>query len=126
MKRVFLHAKLHQAAVTQADLNYEGSFSIDAELLEAVGIYENEQIHVLNITNGQRFVTYAIKAPKYSRTMGANGACARLVVPGDRVIICAYAELDITDITDFKPKILFLDAQNNYSIKTQQQPLLAN
>lgn len=120
MKRIFLHAKLHQAMVTQADLNYEGSFSIDAELLDASGIYENEQIHVLNITNGARFVTYAITAPKYSRTMGANGACARLVAPGDRVIICAYAELETTEIKNFEPKVLFLDEHNNYTVKPRQ------
>jgi len=117
MRRTFLYAKLHQARVTQADLEYEGSFSIDEELLEVSGICENEQVHVLNIDNGQRFVTYAIRAARYSRTMGANGACAHLVSPGDRVIICAYAELLPEEIPGFQPKILFLDADNNYRVK---------
>ncbi len=121
MKRTFLFAKLHQAKVTQADLHYEGSFSIDEELLDVSGIHENEQIHVLNITNGHRFITYAIKAPKYSRIMGANGACAHLVSPGDRVIICAYAELDSKEIEYFEPKVLFLDENNNYRIKPRQK-----
>lgn len=120
MKRTFLFAKLHQATVTQADLNYEGSFGIDQELLDMSGILENEQIHVLNITRGTRFVTYAIKAPYGSRTMCANGACAHLVAVGDRVIICSYAELASNEIADFSPKVLFLDEQNNYRIKDQK------
>ncbi len=113
MRRTFLFAKLHNARVTQADLNYEGSFAIDEALLEVSGIREHEQIHVLNITNGHRFVTYAIKAPPGSHTMGANGACAHLVRPGDRVIICAYVELDDHEIDQFKPKVLLLDENNS-------------
>lgn len=118
MKRKFLYAKLHQATVTQADLYYEGSFSIDGELLEVSGILENEQIHVLNINNGNRFITYAIKAPNGSKIIGANGACAHLVNPGDRVIICSYAELETHEQINFQPTILFLDESNNYQIKS--------
>lgn len=121
MKRYFLYAKLHQAKVTQADLYYEGSFSIDEELLEKSNIKENEQIHVLNINNGNRFVTYAIKAPYGSRMMGANGACAHLVSPGDRVIICAYAELENHEIPNFEPTVLFLDEENNYRFKNAKE-----
>ena len=113
MKRTFLYAKLHQACVTQADLHYEGSFAIDEELLEASGILKNEQIQVYNITNAQRFTTYAIKAPRGSRIMAANGACARLVSPGDRVIICAYAELEAHEWSHFSPTVICLDEKNN-------------
>jgi aspartate 1-decarboxylase len=117
MKRTFLYAKLHGARVTQADLHYEGSFSIDEELLIKSGIRENEQIHVLNISNGKRFVTYAIKAPHGSRKMCANGACAHLVNLQDSVIICAYAELDAAEIDTFKPMVLLLNEKNDYIVK---------
>jgi len=119
MKRTFLHAKLHRAVVTQADLNYEGSFSIDEELLLCSGIVENEQIHVLNVTNGNRFVTYAIKASYGSRKMCANGACAHLVNVGDIVIICTYAELGDKEIEHFKPTVLLLNERNDYVLKNE-------
>lgn len=114
MKRTFLYAKLHQARVTDADPDYEGSFAIDADILRASGILENEQIHVYNIDNANRFVTYAIKAPKGSKMMGANGACAHLVKPGHRVIICSFAAMEEHEWKGFQPKVLFLDAENNY------------
>lgn len=114
MNRTFLYAKLHQARVTHADLHYEGSFAIDEEILEASTILENEQIHVYNIDNASRFTTYAIKAERGSRIMGANGACAHLVKPGNRVIICAYATMALSEYHTLKPMILFLDEKNNY------------
>lgn len=114
MNRTFLYAKLHQARITHADLDYEGSFAIDQEILEASTILENEQIHVYNIDNAARFTTYAIAAQRGSRIMGANGACAHLVKPGDRVIICAYASMDKREYSVFKPTVLFLDSMNNY------------
>lgn len=119
MKRIFMYAKLHQAHVTCADPDYEGSFSIDEELLEASGILENEQVQVYNIDNAERFTTYAIKAPRGSRMMGANGACAHKVKPGHRVIICTYAELEPHEWINFKPTVLFLDQNNNFRIKTE-------
>lgn len=119
MKRTFLYAKLHQACVTQADLHYEGSFAIDEDILEASSILENEQIQIYNITNAQRFTTYAIKAPRGSRTMAANGACARLVSPGDRVIICAYAEMEPHEWQHFEPTVLFLNEKNQYVKKSK-------
>jgi aspartate 1-decarboxylase len=112
MKRTFLYAKLHQACVTHADMHYEGSFAIDTDILEAASILENEQIHIYNITNAQRFTTYAIKAPRGSCTIAANGACARLVMPGDRVIICAYIELESYEWPGFKPTVVFLNERN--------------
>lgn len=117
MKRTFLLSKLHGAKVTGADLHYEGSFGIDQELLDAAGILINEQVNVYNIDNGMRFTTYAIPAPKGSRTMCANGACAHLVSAGHRVIICTYAELDEKEYIHHIPKVLLLDENNNYIIK---------
>jgi aspartate 1-decarboxylase len=119
MQRTLLKSKLHQAKVTQADLNYEGSFSIDAEIMEICNIVAHEQIHVYNITNGQRYVTYAIPAPSGSRIMCANGACARLTAVGDRVIICTYVLLQESQLVDFKPIIALLNENNDYKLSAQ-------
>lgn len=113
MKRNFLFAKIHQARVTHADLEYEGSFGIDAEILELSNILPNEHIHVYNIDNAQRFSTYAIRAKRGSRIMAANGACAHLVKPGDRVIICSYAAFEEHEWKGFKPTVVLLDEKNN-------------
>ncbi len=123
MKRTFLYAKIHQARVTHADLNYEGSFAIDEDILTASSILENEQIQIYNLDNAARFTTYAIRAEKGSRIMGANGACAHLVKPGDRVIICAYASMTIDEYKKFKPTVLFMDEENNYSLKMDENYL---
>src|SRR5215475_15678149 len=85
MLLTLMKAKLHRATVTQADLEYEGSISIDQDLLDAAGILPHEQVDVLNINNGQRFTTYAIPAPRGSHTFGINGAAARLAQKGDRI-----------------------------------------
>jgi aspartate 1-decarboxylase len=108
-----LRSKLHRATVTQADLNYEGSITVDEELLERSGILPYEQVDVLNITNGQRFTTYTITAPKGSRKICVNGAAARLVQKGDLVIICSYAQMDEKEARTHKPTIILLDEQNN-------------
>ena len=89
-----MKAKLHRATVTQADLDYEGSIAIDRDLLDASGILPHEQVDVLNITTGARFTTYAIEAPRGSRTIGVNGAAARLVQAGDKVIVVTYCQMD--------------------------------
>ena len=94
MKLTMLKAKIHRARVTQCDMNYEGSISIDQDWLEGVGILPNEQVDVLNINTGVRFTTYAISADRGSKTIGINGAAARLVQPDDLVIILAYAQMD--------------------------------
>lgn len=117
MRRTFLYAKLHQATVTGAALDYEGSFGIDEEILEVSGILPNEQIQVYNINNGKRFTTYAIASKRGSREMCANGACAHLVSNGDRVIICAYAELEASEQASHHPTVLFLDTNNNFRVK---------
>ena len=94
MQLTMLKAKIHRARVTQCDMNYEGSISIDQDWLEEVGILPNEQVDVLNINTGARFTTYAIRADRGSKTIGINGAAARLAQPDDLVIILAYAQMD--------------------------------
>lgn len=107
-----LKAKLHRATVTQADLDYEGSISVDTELLEAAGILPHEQVDVLNINNGARFTTYAIPAPRGSKTIGVNGAAARLVQAGDKVIIAAYCQLPAEEARNYAPSVVLLDDGN--------------
>ena len=94
MQLTMLKAKIHRARVTQCDMNYEGSISIDQDWLDEVGILPNEQVDVLNINTGARFTTYAISAGRGSRTIGINGAATRLAQPDDLVIILAYAQMD--------------------------------
>ena len=94
MQLTMLKAKIHRARVTQCDMSYEGSISIDQDWLDEVGILPNEQVDVLNINTGVRFTTYAISADRGSKTIGINGAAARLAQPDDLVIILAYALMD--------------------------------
>jgi len=112
LQLTLLKAKLHQAAITEADLEYEGSCAIDSELLAHAGILEYEQIHIYNVTNGERLVTYAIEAPAGSRGICANGAAAHHMRAGDRVIIAAYATMDAAAAERFKPRVLILDENN--------------
>jgi aspartate 1-decarboxylase len=105
-----LKAKLHRAGVTQACLDYEGSITVDRDLLKAAGILPFEQVEVYNVTNGARFTTYAIEGSPGEITV--NGAAAHLAKPGDRVIICAYAEMDPDEARAHKPIILLLDGAN--------------
>lgn len=107
-----MKSKIHRAAVTQCDLNYEGSISIDRDFLEATGILPNEQVDVLNINTGARFTTYAIEAPAGSRMIGINGAAARLAQVGDLVIIIAYAQMDAAEARRHRPVVLQMDADN--------------
>jgi aspartate 1-decarboxylase len=113
MQLTMMKAKLHRAVVTQADLHYEGSISIDADLLEAAGILPHEQVDVLNINNGLRFTTYAITAPRGSKTFGINGAAARLAQPGDRIIVVSYAAMDAEAARVFQPTVVLLDERND-------------
>lgn len=112
MRVTLLKAKLHRATVTGANLDYEGSCAIDVSLLNRCGIHEYEQIHIYNVSNGQRVVTYAIKAPAGSGEILSNGAAAHLVRQGDQVIICAYASMDAVEVANHKPTILLLDKEN--------------
>ena len=107
-----MRAKLHRATVTQADLDYEGSISIDRDLLERAGILAHEQVDVLNINSGARFTTYAIEAPRGSRTIGVNGAAARLVQKGDKVIVVTYGMLPAEEARNYAPTVVLLDEGN--------------
>jgi aspartate 1-decarboxylase len=112
-----LKSKLHRAAVTQCDLHYEGSISIDADLLDRAGILANEQVDVLNINNGARFTTYAIAAPRGSRTFGVNGAAARLAQKGDRIIVVAYCQMPAEEARNYEPTVVLLDEDNEITHK---------
>lgn len=107
-----LKGKLHKATVTHSELEYEGSCAIDGVLLDAAGIQQYEQIHIYNIANGERFTTYAIRAETGSGIISVNGAAAHKADPGDRVIICAYVQLDRGEALNHKPKLVYVDAAN--------------
>ncbi len=112
MQLTVLKCKLHRACVTHAELDYEGSCAIDIELMKLAGIHEYEQIQIYNVTNGERFTTYAIQAEAGSRVISVNGAAAHKASPGDRVIICAYAGLDEEEMARFQPSLVYLDENN--------------
>jgi len=123
MQLTLLKAKLHQARVTHSELEYEGSCAIDSDLLNAAGIHEYEQIQIYNLNNGERFSTYAIRAQAGSRSISINGAAAHKAEPGDRVIICTYAELAQHEVTTFKPKLVYLDEKNRIKRTSDQIPV---
>ena len=112
MQLTMMKAKLHRAVVTQADVDYEGSIAIDSDLLEAAGILPHEQVDVWNVTNGARFTTYAIRAPRGGKTFGVNGAAARLVQPGDRIIVCTWARMEEAEARRHEPTVILLDERN--------------
>ena len=112
MLRTLMSAKIHRARVTQADVDYVGSITIDSQLMESAGLVEGEQVHVVDIDNGARLVTYAIEGPAGSGIIGINGAAARLMHPGDLVIVIAYAQLDAEEMVGFKPKVVHVDGSN--------------
>jgi len=107
-----LKSKIHRVTVTQCELHYEGSCAIDESLLEAAGIVENEQIHIWNIDNGERFVTYAIKGQRGTGMISVNGSAARRAAVGDLVIIAAFAQVPEPEVAAFKPKLVFVDEAN--------------
>jgi len=112
-----LKAKLHRARVTHSELEYEGSCAIDGKLLELSGIREYEQIEIYNVTNGERFTTYAIRAEDDSGVISVNGAAAHKANPGDVIIICAYVSLDEQELAKFKPRLVYL-GEGNEVIRT--------
>jgi len=112
MQRTLLKSKIHRATVTDANLEYEGSVTIDSALLEQADIVEHEQVHVYNITNGNRLITYAISGPPGSGTICINGAGAHLVRPGHLVIICSYAQFDEAERSGHAPRVILVDEQN--------------
>jgi aspartate 1-decarboxylase len=112
MLLTMLEAKLHRATVTGADMHYEGSIAIDRDLLDASGILPHEQVDVLNVNTGGRFTTYVIEAPRGSRDIAVNGAAARLVHKGDRVIIIAYCHLPAEEARNYRPTVVILGDDN--------------
>lgn len=112
MFRTMMRAKLHRATLTGANLNYVGSLSLDRDLMEQLDILENEEVHVLNLNNGSRLVTYAIPAERKSGTVALNGAAARLGHAGDKVIVVAYALLPDEDARTHSPKVALVNASN--------------
>jgi len=112
MRRQFFKSKLHRATVTHADVEYEGSVTIDEDLLDAADIAEYEAVHVWNVTNGSRLVTYALKGPRGSKVVCINGAAAHLTRPGDKVIIATFADLDEEERRNFRPRVVLLGDDN--------------
>ncbi len=112
MLREFLKAKIHRATITEANLDYHGSLTIDQEIMEKAGIAPNERVHVFNINNGARFETYAIPGERGSGTIGLNGAAARLGAPGDLIIIVTYCYLTDEEIAQHQPRVLLMGKGN--------------
>lgn len=112
MLRTFLRAKIHRATVTRIDIDYEGSLSLDDDLMEAAGLAPFERVEVYNVSNGERFSTYLIRGEKGSREIGVFGAAGHRVRLGDKIIIASYAYLGEADIGSFTPKIVVLDEGN--------------
>ena len=112
MFRTMMNGKIHRATVTEANLNYVGSITIDSAILDAVGMVENEKVHIVNNHNGARFETYIISGERGSGTICLNGAAARLVQPGDTVIIISYALMSNEEIAQHQPKIAIMNSDN--------------
>ncbi|MFO7894994.1 MAG: aspartate 1-decarboxylase [Longimicrobiales bacterium] len=112
MRRSMCKSKIHRATVTDADLAYEGSITLDPLLMDAADIREYERVHVVNIANGARFETYVITGAEESGDVVLNGAAARLVQPGDKVIVMSYAEYGEGELEGFEPRLVFVDDQN--------------
>ena len=117
MQVTLMKGKIHRAHVTEADLHYEGSISIDRNLIEAAGFLINERVDIYNIDTGARFSTYVIEAPAGSGTIGLNGAAARLAMAGDKVIIVAYASFDADEARKFQPRVVMVDDKNRHIAK---------
>jgi aspartate 1-decarboxylase len=112
MQRFVLKSKIHRATVTEADLNYEGSVTIDSELMRAANIVEFEQVHIYDVTNGNRIITYAMVGQPGSGMICINGAAAHKVHPGDLVILATYATLEEAQLADHRPRIVHVDGRN--------------
>jgi aspartate 1-decarboxylase len=120
-----LKSKLHRVSVTQSELHYEGSCAIDETLLEAADIREYQQIDIFNVTNGERFTTYAIRAQRNSGTISVNGAAAHKANPGDLLIIASYAIYNEIELEKFKPQLVYVDAHNRIVDQRSEIPVQA-
>ena len=125
MQRTMLKSKLHRVHVTHSELNYEGSCAIDETLLKAADIREYQQIDIYNITNGERFTTYAIRAQRNSGTISINGAAAHKANPGDLLIIASYAAYTELELEKFKPLLVYVDVDNRIIDQRYQIPVQA-
>ena len=112
MLRTMMKSKIHRATVTQADLHYVGSVTVDEDLLDAADLLPGELVHIVDIDNGARLETYTIAGPRGSGIIGINGAAARLVHPGDLVILIGYGQMETTEARDFQPSVVFVDSEN--------------
>ncbi|MDH6576738.1 aspartate 1-decarboxylase [Kitasatospora sp. MAP5-34] len=112
MLRTMLKSKIHRATVTQADLHYVGSVTVDEDLLDAADLLPGELVHIVDINNGARLETYTIAGPRGSGVIGINGAAARLVHPGDLVILIAYGQMETAEAKGYLPKVVFVDERN--------------
>ena len=112
MFRTLLKSKIHRVAATHCELHYEGSCAIDEDLLEAANIAENEQVHIWNIDNGERFITYAIKGQRGSGMVSVNGSAARRAAVGDLLIIAAFAQVHEDQVASHQPRLVFVDERN--------------
>src|ERR1700676_3565208 len=122
MQRFMLKSKIHRATVTQADVHYQGSLTLDTHLLQAADIVPYEEVHVWNVTRGTRFRTYAMTGEIGSGVVCANGAAALLVEPGDLVIIATFMTIEDSELEEFRPKIVFVDENNTIkSVKTRSE-----
>lgn len=112
MLRTMMTSKIHRATVTQADLHYVGSVTVDQDLLDAADLLPGELVHIVDITNGARLETYTIAGERGSGVIGINGAAARLVQPGDLVILIAYGQMETAEAREYQPRVVFVDADN--------------
>jgi len=125
MQRIMLKAKLHRVRVTQSELHYEGSCAIDDDLLDAADIKEYQQIDIYNVTNGERFTTYAIRAQRGSGTISVNGAAAHKADPGDILIIATYAMYSELELQKFHPQLVYVDEHNRIVAQRDRIPVQA-
>lgn len=123
MFRTLLNSKIHRVAVTQCELHYEGSCAIDENLLEAANIAENEQIHIWNINNGERFITYAIRGERGTGMISVNGSAARRASAGDLIIIAAFAQVHDDNVATHQPKLVFVNEKNQQTDLRSNVPL---
>ena len=113
MQRIMMKSKIHRATVTQADLHYVGSVTVDEDLLDAADLLAGELVHIVDVTNGARLETYTIAGERGSGVVGINGAAARLVHPGDVVILIGYAQVETAEARELTPHVVFVDADNH-------------
>ena len=123
MFRTLLKSKIHRVAVTQCELHYEGSCAIDENLLEAANIAENEQVHIWNINNGERFITYAIRGERGTGMISVNGSAARRASVGDLIIIASFAQVHEENVVGHEPKLVFVDENNQQTGLRSHVPL---